>query len=240
MSEPSSALPPSQGDEQPKRRRGRPRSEGLRREILRAAADLLADRGVEGTTVEAIADRAKVGKQTIYRRWPTRAAVLVDAFLNQQDRSTGLPDSGSTRRDLLQLLSATSEASNAPEFRRSVVGLAAAGHSDEEVGVLFRERFVAASRVPIRTLLERATARGELDPEMDLELLLDVLHGAIWYRSLLCASRVDRAYVEALVALVFGGAGPREGVAEGKKGRGKKEEGRRRGMIDLFEGSGER
>lgn len=234
MTEPQHTSRP-EGDE-PKRRRGRPRSEGLRREILRAAADLLADRGVEGTTVEAIAERAKVGKQTIYRRWPTRAAVLVDAFLNQQDRTTGLPDSGSTRKDLLQLLSAMSDASNAPEFRRSVVGLAAAGHSDEEVGVLFRERFVAASRVPLRTALERATARGELDPEMDQELLLDVLQGAIWYRSLLCASRVDRAYVEALVALVFGGAGPREAtVGDGRKGRGKKEEGRRRGMIDLFE-----
>lgn len=189
----------------PRRRRGRPRSEGLRRAILRAAAELLEAHGIEGTTVEAIAARARVGKQTIYRRWPTRAAVLVDAFLSQRGEPEALPDTGTLRRDLVQCLAAAVAMASDPASRRSVAGLAAAGLGDEEVGALFRERWVAASRVPLRTALERGRQRGELDPESDVELLIDLLLGAVWYRAILCGGRLDHAYAEAAIAAVVGG-----------------------------------
>ncbi len=211
MSVPGESLEPQQpaGGDAP-RRRGRPRSEGLRRTILEAAAELLDQRGVEGTTVEAVAERAGVGKQTIYRRWPTRAAVLVEAFLAAHGPDVVRPDSGSLRRDLRDLICAVSDSADNATLRRTVAGLVAAGNADPEVGRLFQERFVAATRASLRTVLERAAERGELDAETSLELVIDQLLGPVWYRALLCGGRLDHAYADALIAQVLKGVTPRE------------------------------
>ena len=146
------------------RRRGRPRNEGLRRTILHAAAELLEERGVEGVTIEAIAGRAGVGKQTIYRRWSTRAAVLVEAFLSQDESPLQVPDGGSLRKDLAVLAGSVSASAGGEALRRSVAGLVAASHVDPEVGRLFRERFVAPSRAVVREVLQRALERGRIAP----------------------------------------------------------------------------
>lgn len=206
------------------RRRGRPRNEGLRRTILRAAAELLEERGVDGVTIEAIAERAGVGKQTIYRRWSSRAAVLVEAFLSHDDSLETVSEAGSLRRDLALFASAVAASAAREHLRRSVAGLVAASHADPEVGRLFRERFVAPSRLALRTVLERAVSRGELDPDLDAEVVLDALLGAIWYRALISGGRLDDAYAESLAAALTAGLAPREhrgAVGEGRRSRGR-------------------
>jgi AcrR family transcriptional regulator len=217
------------------RRRGRPRNEGLRRTILRAAAALLEERGVDGVTIEAIAERAAVGKQTIYRRWSSRAAVLVEAFLSQDDVTAPIPDSGSLRRDLATFAGVVSASASDESLRRSVAGLVAASHADPEVGRLFRERFVAPARAAVRELLERGVARGEVHPDVDLEVVIDELLGAIWYRALISGGRLDHTYAESLASAVGQGISSRERAADPRKRAG------RPGMvaeptIDLFGG----
>jgi AcrR family transcriptional regulator len=195
---------------EPPRRRGRPRNEGLRRTILRAAAELLEERGVEGVTIEAIAERAAVGKQTIYRRWASRAAVLVEAFLSQDEAAGGAPDTGSLRKDLAIFASGLAETAGRESLRRSVAGLVSASHADPEVGRLFRERFVAPSRAALRQSLQRAIDRGELHPDLDLEVVIDTVLGAVWYRALIAGGRLDDTYAESLAATLTSGVLTRE------------------------------
>jgi AcrR family transcriptional regulator len=195
---------------EPPRRRGRPRNEGLRRTILRAAAELLEERGVDGVTIEAIAERAAVGKQTIYRRWASRAAVLVEAFLSQDEATGGTPDTGSLRKDLAIFASGLADSAGRDSLRRSVAGLVSASHTDAEVGRLFRERFVAPPRAGLRQLLERAIGRGELHADLDLEVVIDEVLGAIWYRALISGGRLDDTYAESLAAAVTAGVLSRE------------------------------
>jgi AcrR family transcriptional regulator len=205
-------------DERPApRRRGRPRNEGLRRTILRAAAALLEERGVDGVTIEAIAERAGVGKQTIYRRWSTRAAVLVEAFLTQDENPESLPDTGYLRRDLALFAEQIATAASDAALRRSVAGLVAASHADPEVGRLFRERFVAPARASARVLLERGLARGEVHPDVDLEVTIDELLGAIWYRALISGGRLDRPYADSLSSGLAQGIVSRERAVDQRK-----------------------
>ena len=198
---------------EPPRRRGRPRNEGLRRTILRAAAELLEERGVDGVTIEAIAERAAVGKQTIYRRWASRAAVLVEAFLSQDEVTASAPDTGSLRKDLAMFASALAVVASRDSLRRSVAGLVSASHTDPEVGRLFRERFVAPSRAALRQALERAIGRGELHPDLDLEVAIDAVLGAVWYRALISGGRLDDTYAESLAAALANGVLSRESRA---------------------------
>jgi AcrR family transcriptional regulator len=171
---------------------------------------LLEERGVDGVTIEAIAERAAVGKQTIYRRWSSRAAVLVEAFLSQDEVTAPVPDSGSLRRDLATFAGVVSASASDGSLRRSVAGLVAASHADPEVGRLFRERFVAPARAAVREVLERGVGRGEVHPDADLEVVIDELLGAIWYRALISGGRLDHTYAEGLAAAVGQGISSRD------------------------------
>ncbi len=215
------------------RRRGRPRNEGLRRTILRAAAELLEERGLDGVTIEAIAERAGVGKQTIYRRWSSRAAVLVEAFLSQDDIAPATPDTGSLRRDLSLYIANVSTTAGSDALKRSVAGLVSASHMDPEVARLFRERFVAPARATVREMLERGMDRGEVHPDVDLEVVIDEILGAIWYRALLSGGRVGAGYADSLAGTAVQGIQAREarGVAEPRRPRG-----REGGTMDLCGG----
>jgi AcrR family transcriptional regulator len=165
---------------------------------------------VDGVTIEAIAERAAVGKQTIYRRWSSRAAVLVEAFLSQDDLLDHQPDTGSLRKDLASFASTLTVAASRDSLRRSVAGLVAASHADAEVGRLFRERFVAPARAVLRQVLARGSERGELHQDLDIEVVIDELLGAVWYRALISGGRLDDTYAESLAASVVHGILTRE------------------------------
>ncbi len=196
---------------------------------------MLEERGVDGVTIEAIAERAAVGKQTIYRRWSSRAAVLVEAFLSQDDVTAPIPDSGSLRRDLATFAGVVSASAGDESLRRSVAGLVAASHADPEVGRLFRERFVAPARAAVREVLERGVGRGEVHPDVDLEVVIDELLGAIWYRALISGGRLDHTYADSLAAAVGQGVGSRERSGADQRKRGGKP-GVAEPTIDLFGG----
>jgi AcrR family transcriptional regulator len=186
-------------------RRGRPRSERVDRAILTAALELVAERGYEGLTMEGIAEGAGVGKSTLYRRWQHRDEVLreaSEAFV----REIGVPDTGSVRGDLLALLSGAIRVySGLPG--RVLPGLVSAMARNPELARSVRSGFLARRRVALRSVLTRAVERGEVRPDVDLDLALDLLGGPLMYRLLVTGERVDERVAAGVVDMLLGGIG---------------------------------
>ncbi|HEY0812061.1 MAG TPA: TetR/AcrR family transcriptional regulator [Pseudonocardia sp.] len=160
---------------------GRTRSEASRRAILDAAIAELREHGYPAVTVDGIAARAGAGKQTIYRWWGSKADVVLDAVLDLAEATIALPDEGTLAADLDAFLTATFRQR---DQRDALAGLMAHSVLDPAFATPFRERFLFRRRAALRTLLDRGRARGEIAPDIDLELVVDVVFGVLWYRLL--------------------------------------------------------
>ena len=138
--------------------------------VLREAAlALLAEVGYDRLTMDAVAARARAGKTTIYRRWPGKAELVVDA-LNSLKGVPGVPDTGSLRRDLRALVESITSAES--QFAaRVMIGMVNALAHDGELRRVFGEKFIAPRMAAFRTVFERAVARGEMPGGHDLDLL---------------------------------------------------------------------
>jgi AcrR family transcriptional regulator len=180
-------------------RRGRPRSEAARAAILRAALELLEARGFAALSVDAIADRARVGRATIYRWWPNKAAVVMDAFLADTAPQMPFPDSGSAREDLRRQMRSVIRLFNLPNTSRPFVALIAESQHDPVLAQALRERFIASRRKAAEDVLSRGIARGELRADLDLDITLDALYGALYYRLLISGERLTPRYADALL-----------------------------------------
>jgi AcrR family transcriptional regulator len=184
---------------------GRPRSERAHKAILRSALELLAERGYEGFTMEAIAERAGVGKATVYRRWKGRDEVLTAAVAGFVTENT-IPDTGSVEEDLLLLMrGAVRNYQGLPG--RIMPGLISAMAQDETLARTFRHGFLEQRRCALREVLERGIRRGELREEVDLELALDFMGGALFTRLLLTGGPVDDDLARGSVDMMLRGMG---------------------------------
>jgi AcrR family transcriptional regulator len=185
-------------------RRGRRRSPQTHRAILEATLALLEESGYGSTTIEAIAARARVGKQTIYRWWPSRAALVMEAYEGRVQTRTLEPDTGSVREDVCLSLLHIAKVFETTSAAGIVTGLAAEAQQDRELRVAFRG-FMENRRAVMRRVLERARRRGELRPDADLELLIDLLYGPLLFRVLMSGGSLDVSEVERLTDVAFGG-----------------------------------
>jgi len=181
-------------------RLGRPRSETVRQAILAAAIDELEENGYARLTVDAIAARAGAGKQTVYRWWPSKADVVLDALLEKVAVTITVPDEGSLEADLLAFLGATFRQRGQ---RPILIGLMAQALLDPVFATAFRDRFLFSRRAALRGILERAAARGEINQEVDPELLIDVVYGVLWYRLMLDHAPLNEAAGRELTSLVL-------------------------------------
>src|SRR4051812_38134441 len=156
------------------------RSERARQAVLEAADDLLAERGFAGVTIEGIAARAGVAKQTIYRWWPSKVEVLLDTLAEDAAAPLAAPDTGSVREDLRVHLHAL--ARFLAEEPSGKVLLALIGHAqhDAEMAAAFRGDFVASQRDRDRALLQRGVERGELPAGTRVDDALDALYGPVF------------------------------------------------------------
>jgi AcrR family transcriptional regulator len=187
----------------PGRRRGRPRDEASRQAILHAASDLLEERGYLQLTIEEIAAAAGVGKPTIYRWWPSKAELVIEAYLSRADARLSMPDSGRLDADLREYTLTFCRVLMETNTARAVIGLAAAACDDPTVAMAFRERFIKTRRDVVRALLERGTAGGQLPAAIDLERALDLYFGPIWYRVIFRGAPVDAGFAERHAAEVL-------------------------------------
>ena len=187
------------------------RSARVRASVLAATLDELVDVGYAQLSLEAIARRAGVHKTTVYRRWGSREAVLEDALLAYADRRVPIPNTGSLRGDLEELVRNVVENVSSPQTEAILRALVAAADRDRalaEIGRRYWERrFALAGEIA-----RRAAARGELSPEVDPSFVIEALVAPIYLRLLLTFEPLDDGFLGRVVDTVLAGA-----VAEGDR-----------------------
>jgi AcrR family transcriptional regulator len=168
------------------RPRGRPRSEKARTAILAAAIDLLLEQGLHAMSMDDVAQRAGVSKATIYRWWPSKELLALDALSTAWATPTPADqrDTGSLRGDLLAGFRAWMRQLKQRPYGRVIAGLIAEAQTDPEFAQLYREHFVHPRRAATRHLLVRAIDRGEIPADTNLDVALDLFYGPIYHRLL--------------------------------------------------------
>jgi AcrR family transcriptional regulator len=190
-------------------RRGRPRSEAADRAILRAATDLLAERGLQGMSIEEVAARAGVGKATIYRRWRSRGALALDAFVAEFQGLQPVPDTGTLRGDLLAALRAWVRAVTRTPMGRVLLGLIAEAQHDPHLAEAWRRQVMEPLRAQRVVMIERAIIRGEIPASTDADIVLDLLYGASYHRLLHGHRPLTDVFTRKTVDLIIAGLGIR-------------------------------
>jgi AcrR family transcriptional regulator len=176
--------------------------------VYEVALGLLAERGLEAVSIPEVAARAGLNKTSVYRRWPTHEALLEDALQASLGAPAEPPDTGALRTDLLALARGALAFAQSPLGKGVVRVLLAQGDSPLLRAVVGSLLSPAATAGP-RQVLARAVQRGELDPGVDVSLLLSVVAGTLLQRIHVERRRVDGRFLEALVELVASGAAPR-------------------------------
>lgn len=179
------------------RRRGRPRDARADAAIIEAAVEVLAAKGPGGFTVDEVAARAGCGKATVYRRWPTRAALLLDTA-HQMGLEAPAVDSGSLRDDIVAMLTALGAKMRDTAAGRIIPGVVAEASIDPAMKDVLAG-FMADRREHPREVVRRGIERGELPADTDVELLLDLLGGTVIYRELVACRPTDERYNARLV-----------------------------------------
>jgi AcrR family transcriptional regulator len=189
-----------------RRKAGRPRDPDVHDAILRATAELIGESGYAALSIEGVAQRADVGRPSIYRRWPSKLH-LVEELMSAVSASAPLPDTGSLRGDLLALYRLYARTLDTPGGP-IIPGLVAEAMHDTELSAIV-QRYVDGRRVVAMGVFERAVARGEMRADVDAGMLIDLISGFFWYRKLIRRARVraDAAdhFVDVLLAGIAAG-----------------------------------
>src|SRR5690349_19886122 len=190
--------------------RGRPRGAEAPRAILTATADLLAERGLAAMSIEEVAARAGVGKTTIYRRWPSKGLLALDAFVISFRAEQPQPDTGTLRGDMLSALHAWVRAVTQTAMGPLLTGLIAEAQHDAELRGAWRDRVLEPMRTQHRVMLDRAIERGEIPATVDRDVVLDLFFGAAEHRLLLGHLPMTGDFIAEVVDMILTGiAGPR-------------------------------
>ncbi len=164
----------------------------------------MAEEGAEGCTIEAIAGRSGVAKTTIYRHWPSRTALVIDAVRGLMDDPVEVPDTGDVRGDVAALLASLADRLRTGHLAEVAPALVAAVDADPQLAELM-DVYVSGRREPMRAVLRRGIARGQLPEDLDVELVADAVAGPLFYRRLVARRPASPEYVRALVDLLFAG-----------------------------------
>jgi AcrR family transcriptional regulator len=187
--------------------RERRRDARAHRAILDATNQLLGEGGYAGLTIEGVAARAGVGKATVYRWWPAKGAIVIEALAD----SLTLPpptETGDLRQDLRAAIDTAIHTFAASPTGAVLPALAAELSQHAEMAEQFRVQILRPRRSAVVGILRRAAARGDLPPDVDAELLLDIYAGAVFYRVFLSGQPVTEHLADQLVSLLLDGQTP--------------------------------
>ena len=189
---------------------GRPRCATREAAIVAATIELLAELGFAGLSVEAVAARAGVGKATIYRRWPNKEALVVDALASVTEPVEPLAD-GSVRDNLVRLLDALRHRVEATEPGKVLRSLVGASFTNDELRARYRDRMLLPRRRVLEDVLRAGVDDGTLRPDLDVDRAVDLLVGPVMYRLLLRPEDgpIPRRWIEQLVDEVLAGLAAR-------------------------------
>lgn len=167
--------------------------------VLSATVGLFEELGYQRLTVDGIASRAGVSKATIYRWWPNKGAIVMEAFLTMVEPQIGFPDSGSVRDDLVSQLASLAQVLSETRLGTLMISLLGEAQSDSMLADAFRDGWLEPRRVAGRAVLRRAVDRGELREDLDLDVALDALYGPVYLRLLFNHAPLNIGALEDLV-----------------------------------------
>jgi AcrR family transcriptional regulator len=191
---------------------GRPRSEGCRQKVLAAADSLFSRDGLARMSVDGVAQLAGVSKATIYRWWPNKSAIVMEALLASSEAEVYVPVSPFPEEDLIARVRRTAALFRGPRGRviSSLIGQA---QSDPEIAEAYRQHLLGPRRADMREAVQRAVDAGIYRADIDFDLAMDILYGPLYQRLLLGHAPFDEAferdYPPAAVAALRGYAGRR-------------------------------
>jgi len=190
-------------DAKPAARPGRPRDEATHRAILRAANRLLHEAGYGGFSIEGVAQRAGVAKTSIYRRWSSKGALLLDLYMEGLAPAALEPSGKKVRQAFAAYLNQTVERLKDAGWSNTLRSLVAEAQNDPALARLVRDKVIEPRREDGRRLLEHGMKTGEIRRNVDVDITLDFVFGAIWYRLLLGHAAVDEAFARRATAELF-------------------------------------
>jgi AcrR family transcriptional regulator len=175
--------------------------------VLEAAVDMLDNPriGLRGLTMQAVAQRSGVSKATLYRWWPDKAHLVLDAYRSKSARDIGAAITGDLRPDLLAHLGQIAFALSELNSARAVAAITLAAAEEESFGSLYRETLLRERRQALRDVLVAGRRRGQVRVAVDLEVVVDAAYGAIHHRLLLSREPIDGPFVSALVDFIVAG-----------------------------------
>jgi AcrR family transcriptional regulator len=186
------------------RPRGRPPNPRTRSAILAAAHELLETGGITGVTMEGIAERARVGKPTIYRYWPNAQAVAMAALMASDASAPHIARTRSALADLRRQLRTVAAVFDT-RMGRNVATMIASASTETELSKIFRNHFILARREEGRALLLRAIEANEVRADLELDAALDMIYGSVFYRLLMGHARLDARFTDAVLDLAMAG-----------------------------------
>jgi AcrR family transcriptional regulator len=200
--------------------RGRPRSEKARKAILDAAAELLLARGLSAVSMDEVAERAGVSKATIYRWWPTKETLALDALYTEWDTARSSPrDTGSLRGDLLALLRPWARLASSRPYGRVIAALITEAQTDPVFAAEYRQRLLEPRRDQARAVFRRAIERGEIPPGTNIEVALDLLYGPLYHRLLHGHAPLNDRFTQDVIDTALSGIRPAPGRAAAPAGQ---------------------
>jgi AcrR family transcriptional regulator len=198
-------------EDEGKRRPGRPRDPGYDETILDATLEILQEKGYAGLTIDGVAARTGVGRPTIYRRWPSKPAMVI-AALTRSAVLSRTPDTGALRDDLLAFEHEQVRLMELPASRRITAGLVADLVADPELAETYLGDYVGLRQSSVSEALQRGVERGELKPDADFAFIYDLLIGPLFMRSVVRGEPLGADMADQIVDLVltvFGKSMPR-------------------------------
>lgn len=186
------------------RRPGRPRDEDVRLRVLSAASGLLEEVGFRSVTVDAIAERAGASKATVYRWWPDKASVLIEAFRTAVSPEFPFADTGSLRGDIKTQLRRFSRFLLGPRGRL-LAAIVVGAQEDPEMASALRDHWIRPLRKRGQAVLNRYKVSGELPANVDLDLVQDMIYAPLYYNLLTGYTPISEAYADKLTQALLAG-----------------------------------
>jgi AcrR family transcriptional regulator len=183
---------------------GRPRSEEARKAIIESTLELLKQSGFADLSIESIAAHAGVGKATVYRWWPNKAGLVMDAFVSVAEEELRYPPTGPAEKAIREQMKRWTLIFGGP-LGRVIAAVIGAGQSEPEMLEAFQTYYVEPRRREARELLKLGMKNGELRPDLDPDLILDILYGPLYLRLLIKNGPLTVQFIDDLFNIVWPG-----------------------------------
>ncbi|MER6735500.1 TetR/AcrR family transcriptional regulator [Streptomyces puniciscabiei] len=177
--------------------------------IMRAALDLALEVGYAKLSIEAVANRAGVGKHTVYRRWSSRGLLFLDAVLSLNTEGLSHSNTGDVVADLRETMIKAVDVLGRPPWGPLYQALIGEAQHDPEVAAALNQRFIEPQTADTLARLKAAKDQGELAPDFDLDLAFDMLSGPLYYRLLITQQPITHDYIDRVLQAAFAGMSPR-------------------------------